>query len=433
MKKITFPMQKPVRRNTVASATKTTMQDIITPDMLEHAANCVMVDTIGIVLDGVTATSLPKRFTSLDDSNTPIFESEWGKGALVSGTGKQSILVRATKSKIKPEDGSMLQRVAAEGSPAGHRQGHNIVSCANVPALVYDMLRSIAGRYGLDVSTYTKLAVARGCEVEISRIDPGFMLNCPVGVQKSAVINGLAIAGIRAGCNIGLYHDQTVYFDQNSQLHAAKLYDKYIEWSRKKHKSPTDNANFQHLIDLMNRTIRFESVFRKKYFLNHAKFKGLPIHPLLLTPKRLATMVLGELAKYNLRGSLQGFMNEDELYAVPAPYRTTLALFQHGRNLRKFFDSDRTYHQHRRFLLQNYSVDIAGEPPGEISFPIEIGEILDPRNFARVPDAVLSDPALFFQEDMTPTIQRLKDVVGGGISAAFVDPYELYEDCFDLL
>lgn len=416
------------QRNTVATAVSSlALENITSLSVLEHIASCVMVDTVGISLDCVTLKRKPKRFGYLDDDDAPILDSAWGKGALSSAAGKQSVRVRTSKSSAEGCEPS-LQTLTAEGSPAGHRQGHNIVSDANVTALTYDMLRAINEKYGVMAPFSRKLAIARGCDVEITRIDPVLMLKCPPELKKSAVINGLALAGIASGCDIGLYHGESVYFDQSSQLNSTKLYDKTKEMQSKRKFAVPDSPNWAALLKLADETIRMEAVFRKKHFMNHADFKGKPIHPLLLTRERLASMMVEALSGYNLKASLRGFLLEDELYAVPLPYRTTLALFQHGRNVRRFLGSERTYQAHAKFLWDNYGVNINGMPPGEIELSVDIGEILDPRNFVPVPEVIANDPALFFRDDLESTIQWLREKAGSGIASVFVDPYRPSKD-----
>lgn len=410
-------------RYTVATAVSSlALEDITSPSDMEHMASCVMVDTVGISLDCVTLTRQPKRFGHLDDDDAPVLESAWSKGALSSAAGKLSIRLKTSKSTTNGCEPS-LQTLVAEGSPAGHRQGHNIVTDANVAALAYDMLRAIHEKYGVVAPFSRKLAIARGCDVEITRIDSVLMLKYPPELQKSAVINGLALAGIASGCNIGLYHGESVYFDQSSQLNSTKFYDKTKEIQSKRKFAVPDSPNWGALLDLAKNTIRMEAVFRKKYFLNHASFKGKPIHPMLLTRERLASMMIEALSGYNLKASLRGFLREDELHAVPLPYRTTLALFQHGRNVRPFLGSERTYQAHAKFLWDNYGVNINGMPPGEIETSVDIGEILDPRNFVPVPEVIANDPVLFFRDDLESTIQWLQEKAGSGIASVFVDPY----------
>ncbi len=95
---VLVPPHKP-KRNTVANAVSSLpFKDITSPSVLEHIANCVMVDTVGISLDCVTLKRKPKRFGHLDDDDAPVLDSTWGKGALSSAAGKQSIRVRTSKS-----------------------------------------------------------------------------------------------------------------------------------------------------------------------------------------------------------------------------------------------------------------------------------------------------------------------------------------------
>ena len=139
-------------------------------------------------------------------------------------------------------------------------------------------------------------------------------------------------------------------------------------------------------------------------------------------------MMIEALSGYNLKASLRGFLREDELYAVPLPFRTTLALFQHKRDVRRFLGSERTYQAHAKFLWDNYKVNIKEQPPGEIEVSVSIGDILDPKNFVPVPEVIANDPVLFFRDDLASTIQWLQEETGSGIASVFGDPYRPGKD-----
>ena len=73
-------------------------------------------------------------------------------------------------------------------------------------------------------------------------------------------------------------------------------------------------------------------------------------------------------------------------------------------------------------------MNIDGLPPGEIEISVDIGEILDPRNFVPVPEVIANDPVLFFRDDLESTIQWLQEKAGSGIASVFIDPYRPGKD-----
>lgn len=97
---------------------------------------------------------------------------------------------------------------------------------------------------------------------------------------------------VMAGGNMSLYANEATYGDPSSQMQAWKLYDKFLELQKKgKFELPESDAK-DALMDLCGRTLRLEFVYRKKFFKNHAFFKGRPVYPAHLTPDVIAWMVM---------------------------------------------------------------------------------------------------------------------------------------------
>jgi urease accessory protein len=80
-------------------------------------------------------------------------------------------------------------------------------------------------------------------------------------------------------------------------LRAWKLYDKELEIQRRGKQALPDTEAGKALAHLCKQTVRLEFVFRKKYFANHAYFKGKPVYPMRLTREtmelRLQTEQMG--------------------------------------------------------------------------------------------------------------------------------------------
>lgn len=138
-------------------------------------------------------------------------------------------------------------------------------------------------------------------------------------------------------------------------------------------------------------------------------------------------MLLELLDEYDLLGNLRSRLRQEELWQMPQPYRGTVAFWQSGGDMLPYFDyKERTYGRHRKFLWEDYSIAIAGPPPGEIEVPVQIGDILAPENFAPVPEAIRRDPQLFHSLNMRDESNELCDRMGidNGINRVYVDPYE---------
>lgn len=391
---------------------------------LEHLAECMMVDTLGLKVEEIDAGKLPRSFARVSDELEEVERSTWSKGDLQAASGEKSLQVRGVKKK---------QQLLVEGSNAFHHQGHNIVSSSDVPMSAFSMLKAVKDQYQLDIPLNRALRFARGQDIHVTRIDTPLLLKLPDGVQKKALVNALALAGIVAGINVGLYCNESVYFDQHSQQVGTKMYDKLVQVSKKKRKLVLpESACDAELYRVLEDTLRMEPVYRLKYFNNHRGFKGRPVYPMLLTPHRLAAMFGEQMEKYNLKGKLRRYLMQEELWQLPPAFRPTVWCWQTGGDLRKLFEgNEAVLNRHRRFLKTQFSIDIFGPPPGDIEVPIEIGEILHIENFIPVPEIIRNDPQLFYQIDMEAAQRSLRQRVPRGIGSVYVDPYYIGEETGD--
>jgi hypothetical protein len=385
-------------------------------EQLMHIADCIMIDTMGLKILDVRDAKLQKTFSRISDSAQDMLNAEWSTGSVVAKSGKKSFRVVSSKSK---------GHLTVEGSNAMHYQGHNIVSSSNAVMTAFSMLDAVRREHQLGLSLRSAYAFLRGEGMEVSRVDTPAMLGIPQGVNSGAIINGLALAGLRAGLNMSLYPNETVYFDQHSQLASLKAYLKYVEMKRAKRKlALPETPNAATLINLAESNIRFESVYRQKYLKR--RFNG-PVTPAMLSPTVLAAMFLEQLNKYDLRASLRRRLSTEDLWIIRSPYRATVALWQNGTNLDTIFrDEDNLLKSHRRVVLRDYGIDIFLPPPGEIEVPIEIGEILVAENFIPVPHEIRSDLTLFSQQDMRMEWEILCNRLGySGPSAAYLEAYSV--------
>lgn len=380
---------------------------------LDHLEECIMLDTVGFTVDGIDA-KLPKNMSVND-------EHSWSTGHMIAPSGKQSFDVSHIKKR---------NRLRIEGSAAAYFQGHNIVASNDLIMTVVSMLKAVKDTHKIPIPLWDAYALALGRDITITRIDTPVMLRVPSGLSPTAVVNGLALAGLRCGINTALYHHESFYFDQSSQMLSLKGYLKDVEMAqqRKKAKLP-DTENADMLLELARSTVRIEPVYRQKYL------KALPLldekvpAPADFSSSVLARMFAGVLEKYSLRGSLRRFVTEGDLYAagMPRNFRSAVMLWQHGRDLTKLFDGDkRALGRVRNALKKHYSIDINGVPPGEIEVPVRVGEILRADNCVPVPDTIRRDPTLFHKIDVNTEWHRICDRLGttGGVGRTYVDPYE---------
>jgi hypothetical protein len=383
---------------------------------LKRMKECVMLDTVGLAIDDISANLPARVWKEVDGSRERRrdygdFESEAGQG------------------KLKVKHIKKSKQLLVEGSCARFYQGHNIVGSSDMIATAFSMLRAVKDKHGIEIPLQRAKTFARGEDIAVTRVDVPVMLRVPEGLSVSGVINGLACAAIRCGINMSLYHNETFYFDQNSQTSALKGYDKYVEVGKRKKElelPETDAADM--LWELAQSTVRLEAVFRKKYLDSCSLFGRKVVEPRDLTPSVLAKMFLDLIESYDLRGSLQMRLRQDDLLRVPYRQRGTVAYWQSGGNMLPYFDNnERSFRRHRQRIKELCSIDIGGPPPGQIEVPVEIGEILRPENFLPVPDAIRRDPRLMYSLDMRDEwfglCDRLK--ILGGIGRTYIDPADL--------
>jgi hypothetical protein len=376
-----------------------------------HLEECIMLDTVGFSVDGINA----KLTKTIDVDGEP----GWSTAQMSSPSGKRSFRVKNVKKH---------KRLCVEGSAAAYFQGHNIVASNDLRMTVVSMLVAVKDKLKVHFPLWDAYNLVRGQDIAITRVDTPAMLRVPTGLTPAAVVNGLALAGLRCGINMALYQNESFYFDQNSQTVALKGYLKDVEMAQRRKKAVLpDTENAAALLELARSTVRIEPVFRQKYFKAQAQFKDTPPTPADLSPRLLAGMFEELLDKYDLRGRLRAFLTEENLYAIPPSHRAVVRLWQHGHDMLKHFNGDRlALGRQRRMLKKNYSIDIYETPPGEIEVPMQIGELLRAENFVPVPDAIRRDPQLLHTFDVNEEWRSICDRLNltGGISRAFIDPYE---------
>lgn len=360
----------------------------------------VMVDSLGLSVAQVDLSRLPNKFSKVGADD----RSKWATGALATELGKLSLKAKGIKSE------GVLQ---VEGSPAFHRQGHNMVSSNNATMLAFTAVEDIKDKFGLKIKRVRARDFVVGEGMEVTRIDTPVLLMPPAGLLKATVINGLALAGIAAGINTSLYVGETGYFDQHSQLCALKFYDKTCETNRKKRATIPPTTNGELLKQLVERTIRLEAVYRRKYLQRRFRGTGL-VTPSRLTPDVLADMFVELMGRHEIRRDLRKPLREDQLMAIPRRYRSTVLYWQHGYDVLQALDGNRSeYSRHHTFLLQMFGIDINGLPPGEIEMTVELGEVLSSENLVPVPAKIRSDGSIFFDRDMQQERLRLEAAIEG--------------------
>lgn len=364
---------------------------------VKTVSECIMVDTLAFRIPDIDPSRLPNKFAKFGGSD----DNKWAKGSLETDAGKASLEVRAVKSK---------REFNVSGSPAFHRQGHNIVSSNDVPMLAFAAAQDVNRELQLGIKYWRAADFARGRGMEVTRIDTPVLVVPPKGIQTAAVINGLALAGFLAGIDTSVYVGKSVYFDQHSQTAALKAYDKVAEMQRKKRLQIPETANTPALLALAE-AIRLEPVYRQKYLKR--RFDKRPILlPEHLTPEELAEMFLELLDKYDLKRDIRKPLNGDQLMAIPRRFRAAAMSWQHGYDVLKMLDNNKTeYSRCHGYLLSAHSIDIKGPPPMELEERIELGDILSPENFMPIPAELRDDPKLFFSCDMRQVQNELDDRV----------------------
>jgi hypothetical protein len=251
------------------------------------------------------------------------------------------------------------------------------------------------------------------------------MLGLAAGLRSGAAINALAFACLRAGFVTTIYPDESLYLDQHSQLESLKVYDKAVEMeqSRRDLELPcTENA--ADLLDFARHSLRFEGVFRLKQLKR--LFGNEPVTPCMLSPQVLALMFLKLLNKYNLDGRLRRLLAPADLWKIRHPYRSTVALWQSGTDVRSIFNgNEKVLHSHHRVIKRDYGINILAPSPVTLDDNVELGDVLRIENFVPVPRTIQADPALFYQRDMAAEFRAECRAKGlRGISAVYVNPYE---------
>ncbi|PQV52179.1 II/X family phage/plasmid replication protein [Paraburkholderia sp. BL21I4N1] len=372
-----------------------------------------MLDTVGLAVNDISASLPTRSWTEVDGSR----ERRRDYGDFESDAGQGKLKVKHIKK---------TRQLLVEGSCARFYQGHNIVGSGDMIATAFSMLRAVKDKHGIEIPLQRAKVFARGEDIAVTRVDVPVMLRVPEGLSVGGVINGLACAAIRCGINMSLFHNESFYFDQNSQTSALKGYDKdaEIETHRKELELPTtETANM--LRALAKSTVRLEAVFRKKHLDNCSLFGGKVVVPRDLQPSVLAKMFLDLIETYDLRGSLSARLRQDDFLRVPYRDRGTVAYWQTGGEMLAYFDhKERTFKRHRQRIKERCSIDIGGPPPGQIDVPVQIGDILAPGNFVPLPEAIRYDHQLMHSLDMRDEwfglCDRLK--IHNGIGRAYIEP-----------
>lgn len=424
-------------RNTVSDGTASLL------DQLDHVAECVMLDTIGLEIHNAWV-KLPKTVAAVDDEMAADEDSARGYGRTQRDSGKKSFHVtcrklskkqRIVEAAVLTKGGSHLPKAGTaearalesmiyiEGSPAMHYQEHNIVASNDVTMLAHDMVKAVYGEHRFDLSKKRRLAIARGRDVLVTRLDVVVLVNLPEGADKEAVINAVALALAMNGCNMQVFAGQSVYCDPSNQMRAWKLYDKDAEMAFRKGFQAPDTEAGRVLVDLYKNKLRLEFVFRRKYFASHTMFRGHPVYPQRFDPELLALMVVEELARTRMFGKLARRYSQDELLSVPMPYRTTLALWQNGGDVRAVLGDEAN--MHRSYLRKRFKgLDIFKASPAVLPAALTFAEVLHPRNFVVVPQVVKEDGKLFHTTDMEAEIARHSSRVVGWKNVPIPSPVQ---------
>lgn len=376
---------------------------------LQHIASCLMVDTLDLEVPGVASvddTQLKRAFGQFDEEGSLKNETDWRKGALKAPTGKQSLRVRHVKK---------TKRLHVTGSCAINEQGQNVVSPSEVIMLAYLMCRDVHKKLNLQLPVRVGYELAHGRLVKVTRIDVVLLLKVPEGMTKATLINALAMAGIRAGINSSLYVNESVYFDQNSQVEGTKIYDKTAELARARKGGLPDVAGVELLVELNENTVRLEAVFRVKKLSQVAKKLGKPLEPATFTKEVLAQMVLDLLNKNVCHGQVFRRLHTEELRAIPLPYRSTVAHWQNGMELLDMVASERVLKEQARYIWQKHQIDIAAPPPDTVNEALSLVDVLAPKKFIPVPAVIRDNPNLFHTVDMERHRKKLAEQLAASL------------------
>lgn len=376
---------------------------------LQHIARCLMVDTLALEVPGIAnvdATELKRAYGQFDEDGALKDDSDWRKGSLKAPTGKQSLRVRHVKK---------TKCLHIEGSNAINKQGQNVVSSGDVTMLAYEMCRDVHQKLNLKLPVQVGYELVHGRLVKVTRIDVVLLLTVPDGMTKATLINALAMAGIRAGINSSLYVNESVYFDQNSQVEGAKIYDKTAELTRARKGGLPDVDGVELLVELNENTVRLEAVFRVKRLSQVAKKLGKPLEPATFRKEVLAQMVLDLLSKNVCHGHVFRRLQTEELRAIPLPYRSTVAHWQNGMELLDMVASERVLKEHARYIRQNHQIDIDAPPPDMVNEALSLVDVLAPKKFIPVPALIRDNPNLFHTVDMDRHRKKLAEQLAASL------------------
>jgi hypothetical protein len=383
----------------------------------DYLAECLMIDTMGLRVENVPNLKLPKAFTRVSDDPDAADNYGWAKGNLRSESGKHmSMRVRTIKAS---------SQLLVEGSNSMQYLDHNIVSSGDAVMTAFSMLDAVRRQHALHLdSVFRPREFMQGRDIETTRIDVAVPLKIPGDLRLGAVINALAFAGLRANVATSIYPNESVYFDQHSQLETLKAYDKVVEMqqSRRVLELP-DTQNAVDLMSFASSTLRFEGVFRLKQLKR--LFENTPVTPSMLSRQVMADMFLKLLTKYELHGGLRRLLSPADLWKIRSPYRTTVALWQSGTDVRSIFNGNEgLLRSHHRVIKRDYSINVLAPSPVTLDHHVELGDILRVENFVQVPKAIRADPTLFYQRDMASEFRAYCMARGlKGTLAAYADPY----------
>lgn len=384
---------------------------------LNHLAECLMIDTMGLRVENVPNLKLPKTFARVSDGPDVADNYGWAKGNLISESGKHmSMRVRTITAS---------SQLLVEGSNSMQYLDHNIVSSGDAVMTAFSMLDAVRRQHHMHLdSVFRPREFMQGRDIEVTRLDPVAMLGIPEGLRLGAAINALAFAGLRAGHVTTAFTNESVYLDQHSQLETLKAYDKAVEMQQRR-RAPNlpVTPNAADLMSLASNTLRFEGVFRLKQLKR--LFGNKPVTPSMLSPQVIADMFIQLLNKYDLHGSLRRLLSLDELLLIRPPYRLTVALWQMGADVRSIFgENEGLLRSHQRVIKNDYKINILDDSPQTLDQHIELGDILRIENFQPVPVAIRADPALFYQRNMAAEFKAYCQENGlKGELAAYQDPY----------
>ena len=118
------------------------------------------------------------------------------------------------------------------------------------------------------------------------------------------------------------------------------------------------------------------------------------------------------LNRLHLKGRVHRRYGMDELMSIQLPYRSTFAHWQNRLEVRQFLESDAEFKKHQRYLRGRLGINIEDEPHTVIVEPVELFDILHPKNFVPAPDVVKADPTVFHQACMKAAVRHQMDNMG---------------------